>query len=608
MDLSDLRTSLFLKDIKVPIRDDGGESLEGKNVALDIIHRHRNSTQEESKHLVVVLEAILETLKAEGMKPSATAVFASLFSFMEKEGGATSAISAACCNALSMVLVRVPVAVVRSKCVHCTKIIMGIVEKEGSNPAVMKAAIACLGQLVAASGPHDWAAVSPAYSLIISRLLDPHPKVRKKAQTAIVEIFAAFQEEALSGVLEQASSVLVQTSQQILSAPERTAQEAARSSNKARKAAEENIRTAVSNALRFMGTLKQIIHLVPEQPAQQLCSQILSLYHLQQALLTSSGTEIFLILCTDSGNRVHVKTLEELLKALLSVNSLWNASDATLEMSVIRLLENLTLSIQRKGGDLKPTIAKVFHILVPQLASRIEGVARGSALAMSNIIKEAVTDELIAAASTSDGRRPAAILSIVSAIESAFGVQYFDSWELSLNVAQDFIAKLGRRGSFMASGLIEKIGELCAGVEDIAAADSGESARIAEIAQNTLGVCIRSLGPEIVLEHLPLEIIEALEGKAEGRTWMIPLLKMHMRGGRLGFWLEQLYPLIVAIEERRMKAQSASEHSKQASTLLALELQLWSTLPSFSSWAEDIPTAFRYVPIFVDEDADDETL
>jgi hypothetical protein len=581
MDLSDLRTSLFLRDIRVPERVENGElSVRGTNVALEIIGKHkRREPSVEDKLVVVVMESVLETLEHEKLEPSATAVFAALCSCLEKSNEAS--LSSACCHALFATLPRVPPGILRLKCSECVKVVMKHTNE------VAESTIPCLGLLVAASGADDWAAILPAYSFILSLVVIEDPKLRKKSQVALIDIFKAFsREQALVGVLHAAGEALTEFSGLILSGPGKTAQEAARASNKERRKAEDKIRMAVSNALRLMGALKQVICLLPDSVAQKLCSQILSLFHLQQVLLTTSATEILLSLTSVA----KPETLDEILKALLSINALWTTEDATLLISIIKLFESLTLNI-RNGAY----ISSVFHLLVPQLASRTEGVARAAANAMIHIAKVGIDEDIISAAPCKESRA-APIMSIISAVESSFGAQYYDSWELCLAVAQELISSIGRGGSTLASGLVKKIGELCAGVDDvIAASDSVESARITDIAQKTLGVCIQSLGPETVFEHLPLEIEEALDGCAEGRTWMIPLLKTYMKGGRLKFWISEIFPLICSLEARA--SQSADSHSRLKNTLIALELQLWSTLPSFASWADDIPDCFGYVNI-----------
>lgn len=573
MDLSSLNQ--FLKDLP-DLRT--ASVRQGPDVCSDIARQlKREEASPHSRLVVVVVESVRETLKLEGIAPSTTAVFAALTSCLEQSQDAS--LSSACCTALSLTMARgVPTAVLRLKSAECVRIIMKHIN------TAAEAAVPCLGVLIGATGPASWPAIVPAYTCLLSLVVGEEPKLRKKSQMALFDVFKAFSgDEALVGVLQAASEALVETSGQILAGPQRTAEEAARASNKQRSKAEEHIRDAVSRALWLMAALKNVISLLPEPVAQRMSSQILSLFPLQQILLTTSATEILLALSSTATP----STQEEILKALLSINALWDTNDAALEMSIVRLLERLAI-----GAGNASYVALSFHVLVPRLASRIEGVARVSADAMVRLAKEAIMEDTVALAPL-QGNRAAPIVSIISAVESSFSAQYFDSWELCLNVAQELISSLGRDGSPLASGLIVKIGELCAGVDDvIAASDSAESSRIAEVAQNTLGVCIRALGPDVVLEHLPLEIEEALEGDAEGRTWMIPLLKMYMKGGRLAFWLSDIHPLIVNIESRC----SASEPlSRQRSTLLALELQLWSTLPSFCNWAEDIPDCFGYV-------------
>ncbi len=591
MDLSELRNSLSLRDVRVPTGVERPGQWERKNVAVEIIQKHRHSTCEESQLLITILEAVLETLGEAGMKPSPTAIFASLLSFLEKhEGSSNSAVLAATFSALSMIVPKIPNAVLKSKSMECMKHTLRAIDDGGNDERLTKAVIPCMGHFISVSGPNDWAAMSPGYTFILSKVSDEDAKTRKRAQDALLEILSSFQK---SGGPQHAVKNLLELSQTILLGPEKAAHEAARASNKERRMAEDKIRAVVSNALAFLGSLKQIIHVLPEEAVQQVCSCILSLYHLRQALLTKAATEVLLVLCDEPSENVSAKSLEEILKALLSINALWGTNDAMLEMSVIKLMQSLVLGIQNKKGKSDYFAAKVLHLLVPQLASHVEGVARATSDAMAGIIRNTVDEEVILAGISGQRGKPTSLISIISAVESSFGAQYFASWELCLTVAQELISRLGRHGSPLASGLIQKIGQICAGADDvIAASDEIEVSRITEIAQSTLGVCIRSLGADVVLEHLPLDIEEALDGQAEGRTWLIPLLKLHMKGGEVSLWLTDIYPLIKKIESRRAAMEPSA---RQIGTLYALELQLWSTLPSFTNWAKDIPESFRYV-------------
>lgn len=52
-----------------------------------------------------------------------------------------------------------------------------------------------------------------------------------------------------------------------------------------------------------------------------------------------------------------------------------------------------------------------------------------------------------------------------------------------------------------------------------------------------------------LLSCLPL-FLQGLDGTAEARTWLVPLMRMHVRGARLAFWFQTMLPLARALEHR----------------------------------------------------------
>lgn len=86
--------------------------------------------------------------------------------------------------------------------------------------------------------------------------------------------------------------------------------------------------------------------------------------------------------------------------------------------------------------------------------------------------------------------------------------------------------------------------------------------------------------------------VQALEGRGEARTWLIPLLRQHVRSAQLAFWAEHLLPLARLLGSRAAQAQQQGKPI-EAQQCRALELQLWNTLQAFCSWAVDTAGAFR---------------
>ena len=116
------------------------------------------------------------------------------------------------------------------------------------------------------------------------------------------------------------------------------------------------------------------------------------------------------------------------------------------------------------------------------------------------------------------------------------------------------IEKLGAGGAPLAAGLLERIGELCAGGDEAAGEEQPVDDALLLAAQDALGAALRSLGPETVLATLPLNLQEGLAGAGEARTWLLPLLRMHVRGARLGYWGKVLLPLARELGSRAAAA------------------------------------------------------
>ena len=85
---------------------------------------------------------------------------------------------------------------------------------------------------------------------------------------------------------------------------------------------------------------------------------------------------------------------------------------------------------------------------------------------------------------------------------------------------------------------------------------------------------------------------QGLEGRAEARTWLLPMLRQHVSGAELGFWGRTLLPLARRMGGRAAQARAAGRQL-EGLQCAALEAQLWASLPAFARWPCDAPQAFR---------------
>eukprot|EP00951_Prasinocladus_malaysianus_P038214 scaffold417792_cov48-Prasinocladus_malaysianus.AAC.1 len=86
---------------------------------------------------------------------------------------------------------------------------------------------------------------------------------------------------------------------------------------------------------------------------------------------------------------------------------------------------------------------------------------------------------------------------------------------------------------------------------------------------------------------------EGLDGRGEARTWMLPLMRRHVKGARLSFWARELLPLARAMGSQAaayLKSE-AKGSAARAAVCRTLEMQIWHTLPAFANGPLDIAEA-----------------
>ncbi|GAB4822579.1 hypothetical protein N2152v2_009625 [Parachlorella kessleri] len=602
-------------------------------LVASIFARHQKSPQPQSQQLCAILTAVLDVLRAEGLQATPTALYAALMSSLEKqETLQNSEVTAAMCHLLSLVLGRVPNAVLRAKLAPSAQLLAAVVEAKSSEAPIVKPALACLCQVLAAATAADWLAAAPAFNLLLGFCVDTRPKVRKAAQAGLVDVLAGAQ--AQQAVLSHASEAVVKVCQRVLPGPEAAARAAAAAPSKKRAQAEAAITKAVSDTLHLLEALKQTLFLLSGKAAllqhtgapleavdclmwtvapglerscpsaASICELLLKLFPLRQPLLSRHASDALSALAASSASHLSPRALSELVAAVVQQEAAFDRKDLDLTLALTRFLETALTRLHELDAALSAArLPRAVHLLVPQLGAEQDTARFAASQCLRNLVNECIDEDMIAAAlerGAGGGKAPAPLQSVVSAVEGSLGARYQDAWESCLPVVAELIERLGRPGAALAGGLVQRVGELCAGAEDAdeegaEAGEEGAGARdqVAVAAQNALGAAMRALGPEAVLAALPLNLIEGLEGTAEARTWLLPLLRLHVRGAHLGYWHQHLMPLARTLANRAGVAARDPARKREASICLALEGQVWATLPSFASWALDTAEAFR---------------
>src|SRR5204862_3761452 len=115
---------------------------------------------------------------------------------------------------------------------------------------------------------------------------------------------------------------------------------------------------------------------------------------------------------------------------------------------------------------------------------------------------------------------------------SLLAVRYQAAWAEVFNVLSAMFDALKWRSAPVLADVVRTVGEL----------RGSESFHGKKEADRVLGSAIAAMGPEAVLEILPLNIANQRSGQP-GRVWLLPILRDHVSNTRLAYFRSEFVPL-----------------------------------------------------------------
>lgn len=333
-----------------------------------------------------------------------------------------------------------------------------------------------------------------------------------------------------------------------------------------------------------------------ETAAQGICKFVLQLFYLRQPLLSQNGIEVLTAYITSHSSKLPARALIDLLRAILEIEDFRDVKVIESQPGIINLLRRGVEKLARAEPAAAASIsAGVVSLMIPLLNSHQVGVRRTTVQGLKEVIGVAVLSADDAQQESMLSRKKASpSRSVIAAVESTLGPQYQDAWELGLELCEEVFCHIGRHRSGLTAGILHRIAKLCERGEDIASLENltpdeiKDEKRLASAACSALGNAIRLLGPQAVLSLLPMQLEEGLNGQAEARPWMLPLLRIYTREAQLSYWIDELLPVAVDMAARA----ASSSNDREYSICSTLDKQIWDTLPSFAVWSTDVGSAF----------------
>ncbi|KAG9341086.1 hypothetical protein JZ751_019840 [Albula glossodonta] len=518
------------------------------NLTFRKVQRFWESNSASHKEICAVLAAVTEVIRSQGGKETETEYFAALMTTMEAVESSDSL--AAVAYLLNLVLKRVPAPVLIKRFSDTAKVFMNVMSAQASSDSssAVRWILSCLATLLRKQELAVWSYPSTLqiYHGLLSFTVHTKPKVRKAAQQGVCSI------------LKGSDFLFGDSAPPHHPAAVTTAKFCIKEIEQAGGNKED------TTTLHVLGMLKELLSGFPLTAVKSCCETLLRVMTLSHVLVTAGAMQAFHKLFVSKPN-----------PATLS---------AELNAQIITALYDYLPS----ENDLQPLLAwlavmEKAHIHLSSLQSSLSlgHLPRLFSAAMNcflsphtqTLLTECVAPQMAdvglvtSAASTGSASY---ICKLFHIVEEGLTYRFHASWPFVLQVLGCFYKSLQSLSDLRSTPRFPFSGEL-----DLA-----------------VGNAVESMGPEIVLAAVPLQITGTQDDLEFPRSWLVPVIRDHVKNTQLAYFTSYFLPLAVTLRQQAEELEKAGQ-KLEAKVYQTLQLQIWTMLPGFCSKPTDLMVAFK---------------
>jgi len=544
------------------------------NISFNRFLSHFQSNSIIHKEMLAILSAVTEIIKQNGGNENSTEYFAILMTTLEKVEDDISI--AAALSLLGMNLKSVPKSILNLKFGTASQLLLQILKLNAidKNHLIARHCIGCLSILLRAQEIATWNDHSTAQVLDAMLLFITHakPKIRKSAQHGICAI------------LKNSDIMKGEKPPNHHPAAEQIATYCIAQLNSA-NTYESKSSLGFTTILHTLTLLKDIMHQLSKSHVKTICEYILSIMTLKNVLITSCCLQTLhgLFVSRPTEATLPLQQNVNIIRALYDYQP--PVTDTQPTLAWLTVMQEAHCNLMHISSNLNSYLTSDVTLLLPKileksmelwLSDKTEVIA-GASHAIKIILQDCVV--FLCENEERIEKYNITLSKIISIMHKALSYQYLNAWQHIFHLIAILFQITNKPKIYMHSDLtdiVKSLGEL---------RDSRNFAYNSHV-EYAIGAAIRAMGPEIVLNILPLRIDDDTINLKRG--WMIPLLKDCITGSSISFFKDTLLP-IAMICEKKMKEPINGK------TYEFLVPQIWSILPSICNNVSDITDNFKNI-------------
>ncbi|XP_059755485.1 RRP12-like protein [Balaenoptera ricei] len=539
------------------------------NVTFSKVQRFWESSSAAHKEICAVLAAVTEVIRSQGGKETETEYFAALMTTMEAVESAESL--AAVAYLLNLVLKRVPSPVLIKKFSDTSKAFMDIMSAQASSgsTSALRWVLSCLATLLRKQDLEAWSypVTLQVYHGLLSFTVHTKPKIRKAAQHGVCSVLKG--SEFMFGEKAPAHHPAA------MSTAKFCIQEIEKSGGS----------KEATTTLHMLTLLKDLLPCFPDGLVKSCSETLLRVMTLSHVLVTACAMQAFhsLFHAKPSPGTLPAELNAQIITALYDYVP--SENDLQPLLAWLKVMEKAHINLVRLHRDLGlGHLPRFFGTATTCLLSPHSQVVTAATQCLQEILKECVAPHMADIGSvTSSASGPAQyVAKMFRAVEEGLTYRFHASWSSVLQLLCVFFEACGRQAHPVMRKCLQSLCDLRL---------SPYSPHTAAV-DRAVGAAVASMGPEVVLEAVPLEIDGSEETLDFPRSWLLPVVRDHVRETRLGFFTAYFLPLATTLKRKAMDLAQAGS-TVESKIYDTLQWQIWTLLPGFCTRPTDVATAFK---------------
>ena len=532
----------------------------------------------DRKQTSVVLSAVEDTLRDQKYGPTPTAYFAALLALLSQSvspsnGIVNKELATSVVYLLDIVAPHVPAPLLRSKFSQILTSIAPVLTQNDIEAPLIRSSVGCLESLLIAQDNAAWALpqtqVSPRRAIagLLVLASDHRPKVRKRAQEAVAHVLKS--PPPSPSLDHPAADMCAETAL-------RSVNSMAANGKKGKGLRQEEHQPGLMHALQLVKAIASACGGWPSKKMEPLCEVLMNISRSSNEYLTMAAFEIFEAIFAGMADDLSSAKLPKLMEAISELRPSQNDSQL-LPPWIAVISRGYDVAAQINPEDTFQKLPELFEMISAFLASSSHNIRVSASECLISFVVNCVPDTVILEPSVYDEKT---LEKIAKASTALLSIKYQSAWMEVFTVLSALFSVFKWRSIGLFDEIVQIVGEL-------RGSDSFNGKKEADV---VLGCAINAMGPDSVLQILPLNLAKPVPGQS-GRAWLLPILRDHIQNTNLVHFKSEFVPLSELMFQRVID-NGSSEKTMEIRIFETLVQQIWALLPGYCNLPLDLLTAF----------------